>query len=166
MEDISNILKNKAISKGLCDTWTKGWGKGHTLESLIAKYKSGLQWSMENKFPDIKFIDDNFGDLARIKNIYTKDKHTVYNSSISVCRGISEVEIYFNYYSLGSVWIGDNSNVNITVIDASIVTIHAFDSASIHIENRRMDKSVKIYVDKNFTGTITNYGEIEIKYSK
>jgi len=159
MENVSEELKNKAVSLGLCGDWTRGWEKFHTLQSLINKYKSGLQWSMEHRYPDLAFVQKHFYELAKENDIFIDGEHSISSPSIAVCRGKSKCHIIVDGYAVSQIWVGEDADVDITVADTAICFVHLFNKASVCVENNA-STTVNIFTNRGYRGVYKSKGMV------
>lgn len=71
-KELSDKLKLKAISLGLCEEWTNGWGNPDKYE-LCEKYIRGIDFCLLNRFPSNEIIKKEFAGVREKFNIFVDD---------------------------------------------------------------------------------------------
>lgn len=140
MEDfvLSSTLKNQAVSSGLCEQWTNEWRNEETQQTLIEKYKRGLDFCIERNWPDISFIEDNFDKKLLADNlIYNNDEIQIDNApdGVWILNGCCTGNIFFRGYAAATVYIRHDSNVNIFAMDSSVVFVRVMDNSFVGAES-------------------------------
>ena len=150
MSNISEELKNRAISLGLCQNWQNEWGSP-TREQLVDLYLRGIRWCMERSYPPISYMDENFGDILEDYNIYTFGERAIFSEQNVVLRG--EAKAVFNYTNNehATLHLGDNTWSDLFVFDSSVVTVNLYQGAELMIS--MCDSDAKVYVYQ-YGGTV------------
>lgn len=61
MKNLSETLKAEAIERNLCAQWQKEWADNSDQQTLIGKYKRGIDFVIEQgEWPTNEFIKTNF----------------------------------------------------------------------------------------------------------
>lgn len=156
--NISEDLKKQAIDLGLCEQWTNTWSDKLDKEFLVMKYVKGIKWCMDNHFPTIKYMVENFTGVMKKYGVYISELLNIENEPTIILKGECEADLVYDNYNVGTIWIGDNSNVKMKVSENAIVYIHTYDKCSLQI--CAVDKSkVIIY---NHGGCVAHSGNVEI----
>ena len=75
MENLSETLKQQAISLGLCAKWTSEWADDSDQQTLIDKSGRGIDFSLAYNWPSNDFIKANFDRDLLHKNLIFVDEH-------------------------------------------------------------------------------------------
>lgn len=140
---VSEELKNKAISLGLCQQWQSEWGS-LTKDQLVELYLRGIHWSMERAYPSVRYINEHFSDLLLDNNIFTEGDHFLLHEYKAVGRGTSRLSVMYDMYDAGDLYVGDDAECEIMAHDGAIVTIHLYQGAKLTVV--RCEDNAKIYV--------------------
>lgn len=90
--DLSDQLKQEAISLGLCDQWQGEWLDGTDRHALLEKYVKGIDFCIANDWPSVEFTKEHFGDILHEHGIYADEEVAIDNASgrvvfLGKCRG-------------------------------------------------------------------------------
>lgn len=146
MGNLSDILKQEAVSLGLCKQWTEAWGDCGQQE-LIDKLKKGIDFCLERNWPTPDFIKSNFDrDLLHANLIYV-DEHIDLKDApngVYVLNGECTGTLWFSSWAAATVYVRHNSNVTIIANDFAKVFIRVYDEANAEVVE--LDEAVvKVY---------------------
>lgn len=141
---LSKILKEKAISLGLCQQWTDEWEDNSTPQGLIDKYIKGIDFAIKHDFPSTEFIEENFpAKLLHKNSIYVDDEIDVRGGETTVVLGKSHGDITYDGMDVGDVYIRHQSSIYVKVSGKAYVSISVFDDAEVFVFT---DKTSKVFV--------------------
>lgn len=153
---INEILRDDAISNGLCAQWQSDWREDWDAQKMVDKYKEGIDFCIKHGYPGNEFIKQNFPkELLRENAVLVDDRWSLLNQKTCVLLGNSESTIRYNGRTVGSVYVKDNSRCTITAKVFSFCLVHAFDNARINCEATEqaaiviIKHSEKVIVDKS-----------------
>lgn len=135
MTNLSETLKQQAISLGLCQQWRKAWGNCDQQE-LIDKYKSGLDFCLDRDWPSTDFIKANFDRTLLHRNLIYVDEHVNLDdapSGIYVLNGECSGTLHFRSWAAATIYVRHTSNVNILAEDFAKVFVRVYDEAEIEV---------------------------------
>lgn len=150
MENLSETLKQQAISIGLCAKWTSEWADDSDQQTLIDKYVRGIDFSLAYNWPSNDFIKANFDRDLLHKNLIFVDEHIDLDNAPSgvyivngECSGTirlapwSVATLYLRHDTNVQIEAGDFARVFIRLYDNSDATVSAAENAIIKVYDRR-----------------------------
>ena len=149
MENLSETLKQQAISLGLCKQWTEAWGNPDQ-QDLIDKYKSGLDFCIEHQYPSNEFIRENFDRELLHENLIYVDEQLCLDDAPSgeyVLNGECTGTLHFRSWTAATVYVRHTSNVSIIAEDFAKVFVRVYDGAEVNVCDVG-DAVVKVYKRK------------------
>lgn len=163
-ENINKMLKAKAMNLGLCRQWTDEWSLESDFETLVDKYKRGLDFCIEHNYPSNELIKTMFDRDALIENhIYVDENLDVSNckSDIYVIQGDSDVSITFGDYCVATIFVRHSSKVSIVCKDHARVFVRLYDMCSAHVYQHNESK---VFVKRHSDDvSLTTMGKITVK---
>ena len=135
MENLSEILKQQAVSLGLCKQWTEAWGDPDQ-QQLIDKFKAGLDFCLDRNWPTPDFIRANFDREMLTENLIYVDEHLGLNdapSGIYVLNGECTGTLHFRSWTAATVSVRHTSNVSIIAEDFAKVFVRVYDEAEVNV---------------------------------
>lgn len=135
MENLSETLKQQAISLGLCQQWQKSWGDCDQ-QQLIDKFKKGLDFCIKHQFPSNDFIRANFdAKLLADNQIYVDEHLSLRNApnGVYVLNGECSGTLHFNSWAAATVYVRHNSKVSIIAEDLAKVFVRVYDEAKVEV---------------------------------
>lgn len=151
MGDISNELKEKAISLGLCEEWTNEWNE-EDKDTLCEKYVKGIDFCIMHNYPSLKYMKDNFDGIMQNHGVFVDDNGMKKNLPKAVINGLSIMNMLYDKFSVGTVYLRHDSALNIIAKDNAKVFIFTYDNCILNI---KCSDSAIVYV-YNHGGSI-NY---------
>lgn len=146
MENLSETLKQQAISLGLCKQWTEAWGNCDQQE-LIDKYKKGIDFCLEHQYPSNEFIKENFNRTLLHENLIYVDEHLNLDdapSGVYILNGECSGTISFGSWAAATIYVRHTSNVNIIAKDFAKVFVRLYDETEVEVCDVA-DAVVKVY---------------------
>ena len=150
MENLSETLKQQAISLGLCAKWTSEWADDSDQQTLIDKYVRGIDFSLAYNWPSNDFIKANFDRDLLHKNLIFVDEHIDLDNAPSgvyivngECSGTSRLApwsvatIYLRHTSYVRIEAGDFSRVFVRLYDDSDTVTKAGEGTAVKVYDRR-----------------------------
>jgi len=133
MEKVSEELKEKAIKLGLCEQWTNEWEK-EDKDSLCEKYVKGIDFCIMHDYPTQKYMKDNFEGVMQNHGIFVDDTKKENNLSKAVINGLSIMDMYYDKFHVGTIYLRHNSALNIEVKDFAKVFIFTYDKCILNVK--------------------------------
>ncbi len=166
IKKLNSDLREEAIRLGLCDEWQNMWRTDWGVAKMIAQFKSGIDFCMENHYPDKSFIKENFDRTTLRENfILVDDTYSLLNPKCAVIIGNSKSNIRFNTWSSGEVCVGGTSSVAVTARNSSFVMVHLYDNST--MTAAAMDKARIIVIKHSENVDIkSSTGDVRVKVRK
>lgn len=146
MENLSETLKQQAISLGLCKQWAEAWGDCDQQE-LIDKYKKGLDFCIEHQYPSNELITENFDRSLLNENLIFVDEHLNLDdapSGVYVLNGDCSGTLHFREWAVATIYIRHTSKVSIIAEDFAKVFVRVYDETEVEVCDVA-DAGVKVY---------------------
>lgn len=143
VQELSEMFKADARKAGLCDEWFNGWGNPGK-DSLIQKYKDGIDFQISTHFTTDKFILENFTkDELRAMKVFVDDTYgeSRSESGIYIVQGDSECSFRFEDFAFATFHVFGNAKVEITTEDASKVFVNVYEYASAKVVQKDISKA-------------------------
>jgi hypothetical protein len=141
---VSEELKERAISLGLCKEWTGEWQK-EDLDSLCEKYARGIDFCIDHDYPTTEYMKAHFDGVMQKHGIYVNDVFDEKNARKIIINGISVGHLLYDSYSVGKIYLRHSSQLKLDVEDNSKVFIFVYDDSFVEINN---GENSKVYVYK------------------
>lgn len=147
MENLSEILKREAVERNLCAQWTEAWADNSDQQTLIDKYKKGIDFCLDRDWPSNDFIKSNFDRDLLNANLIFVDEYVDMDmapSGIYILNGECSGRIRLAPWAAATFYLRHNSKMNIVADDFAKVFVRIYDEADVEVES---DESavVKIY---------------------
>lgn len=133
--NISEELKDKAVSLGLCKEWTDGWGDP-SVDDLVKKYIDGIDFCIEKDFPSNEYIKQNFGEVAEKHGVYVDKKIELSDPSILVLNGFCKGKINIGEFCVSTIYVRHNSDVEVEVHNGGLAFVHLYDDAGLNVQSK------------------------------
>ena len=164
-EQLSENLKSEAIRNGLCQQWQQEWN-GANKQTLITMYLSGIDFCIQNNYPPLSFIKENFEkDILHYNSIYVDEQITERNPTTPVvvngeCHGI----MMFDGCHSATIYVRHSSTLHIEAKGLSKVWVHVYDGAKVNIEQK---EGAAVYVYPYGENSIVNFvGDVKVRKRK
>lgn len=136
-KELSKILRKSAREQKnrLCDEWYDNWDLNGDRQYLIDLYLKGIDFAIDNDWPDNAFIVRNFDrHLLRKNNILVNDKWSVANPKTVVMLGNSISTVRNSGWNVATCYVRHESNATVICKNMSFTTLHVHDNATVKIE--------------------------------
>lgn len=147
MENLSETLKQQAISLGLCAKWTSEWADDSDQQTLIDKYVRGIDFSLAYNWPSNDFIKANFDrDLLHKNLIFVDEQIDLDNapSGVYIVNGECSGTIRLAPWSVATLYLRHDTNVQIEAGDFARVFIRLYDNSNATVSAAE-NAIVKVY---------------------
>ena len=135
--------------------------KDKTPQQLIDMYKKGIDFCLQSKYPDNKFIKENFTkDILSKNNMFVDEDFYVLNpENDCVILGESQGKLIFDGYAVRDIYINGNADVEIEASDFAKIFVNVYDDAQMVVTQK---KNSAIHVYKHGTGEVLSVGNVTI----
>lgn len=147
MGNLSEILKREAVERNLCAQWTAEWADNSDQQTLIDKYKKGIDFCLDRDWPSTEFIKVNFDRDLLNANLIFVDEYVDMDmapSGIYILNGECSGRIRLAPWVAATIYVRHNSKMNIVADDFAKVFVRLYDEADVEVDS---DESavVKVY---------------------
>lgn len=147
MSNLSDTLKQQAVSLGLCHKWTEAWADNSGQQELIDKFVKGIDFCLERDWPSNDFIKANFDRDLLNSNLVFIDEYVDMDmapSGIYILNGECYGRLSFAPWAAATVYLRHNSKVAVVASDFAKVFVRIYNEADVEVE---ADESavVKVY---------------------
>ena len=133
MKNIPQQLKDLGASKGLCQEWQDKLQGEVTVEFLAVLFKYGIQFFVNNDYPTLDYLRENFkGDTSQY-NIYIDEIADCENIKKIVLNGESVGFLKYSQYSIGCVIVRHKSKCSVNTSGDSHVIVDCFDDTELFV---------------------------------
>lgn len=148
MKSLSETLKAEAVKRNLCSRWQKEWADNSDQQTLIDKYKRGIDFVIgQGEWPTNEFIKANFDRELLHENLIFVDEHISLDeapSGIYILNGECSGEIRFAPWTAATLYIRHSSRVRIAAQDFAKVFVRFYDEAEVEVDSSD-SAVVKVY---------------------
>ena len=106
-ENLSDKMKNEAVSLGLCAQWTAEWQDNTSKDDMVEKFVRGIDFCIGRNWPLAKDIKKYFGDVIHNHGVYVDENVN-----------LADLCVDFLHESLYSVLVRDVTHVSVHILDA------------------------------------------------
>lgn len=141
--ELVDQLKQDGVAKGLCRLWRGKLRSGVSMEDLIKLYIKGIDFCISEDYPTLDFIRSNFKGKCEPYGAFVDDEISERrNAPDTVLNGVCKAMLEYDGYSVSRAFIRHDCQVAINASDYAIVTIDAFDNASLVVATAGQDAQV------------------------
>lgn len=120
--NISDEMKEKAVSLGLCAKWTAEWEDNSSVDVILEKYIRGIDFCIKHDFPSLDIMKTQI-DAVHAHGIYVDEAVRLRNPKIVVLRGHCDASILFDTFAVATVYVCNASRLSVIVNGNAIVRI-------------------------------------------
>ena len=137
MDSINHYLRAGAMQRGLCAEWRAEWEEGFSREELVERYKRGLDFCLQHRFPSVDFIVANFErDFLRSHGLYVREEDFIGGGKgVFVVQGGSYGELHFGGWDAATIWVADDSEVLVVAEGHCFVVVHQLDNSVVRVDS-------------------------------
>lgn len=134
--ELSDLLLNEAIGKGLCQDWQQAW-KGD-FPSLMDMYKRGMDFCVKHDYPSLEILRRYLKGKTEEYNIFidSREEVTLF-SDTAVVLGDSKLRIWIADYGVLNLYLRHESEVDIFCAPHSIVSVETYENSVLKVHNAR-----------------------------
>lgn len=136
MDNLSILLRSQACELGLCNKWFSEWADESDPQTLIDKFKRGLDFCIERNWPSVKFIRSNFDSTLLHNNLIYVDEHINLSeapSGIYVINGDCSGTLMFKAWATATIYVRHTSNIKIIADDFSKICLRLYDESDAEV---------------------------------
>lgn len=134
MMELVEALKKDGVDKGLCRLWRGKLKPGMSVEEMISLYIKGIDFCIQEDFPTLNFIRENFKGKCEQHGVFIDDNITdCRNVQDIVLNGNCRAMLEYDGYSVSRLFARHSTKAAINVSDHAILTIDAFNNSDLTI---------------------------------
>lgn len=145
MENLREILKCQAESLKACKKGLRNFPD--TEQGMIERWKQNIDFAIENNFPSVDVIRENFDRSLLHENLIFVDEHLNLDdapSGVYVINGECSGTLHFREWAAATVYVRHSSKVSIISEDFTKVFVRVYDEADVNVCDVG-DAVVKVY---------------------
>lgn len=138
MDNLSETLKQQAVELGLCKPWTEAWAGNSDQQTLIDKFKKGIDFCLDRDWPSSDFIKANFDRDLLNSNLIFVDEYVDMDmapSGIYILNGECSGRIHLAPWSAATFYVRHSSKMNIVADDFAKVFVRVYDEADVEVDS-------------------------------
>ena len=142
-ENLSDKMKNEAVSLGLCAQWTAEWQDNTSKDDMVEKFVKGIDFCIGRNWPLAKDIKKYFGDVIHNHGVYVDENVNLRNPEMVILNGECVANITYDWMDSGEIYVRHNSSLHLKVKGFSRVFVNLLDGAELRVE---CEDSAKCFV--------------------
>lgn len=146
--NLSETLKHEAIGRALCAKWQNEWADDSDQQTLIDKYKCGLDFVIkQGEWPTNEFIKANFDRELLHDNLIFVDEDIDLEcapSGIYVLNGECSGRLWFGQWAVATIYVRHSSKIRIEADRFAKIFVRLYDNAEVEY-NINGSAVVKVY---------------------
>lgn len=135
MDNLSETLKHEAIGRALCAKWQSEWADDSDQQTLIDKYKRGIDFIIkQGEWPTNDFIKANFDRELLHDNLIFVDEDIDLEcapSGIYILNGKCSGVLRFGEWAAATIFVRHNSKIRIEADSFAKVFVRLYDNADV-----------------------------------
>ena len=135
MDNLSETLKREAVERKLCAQWTEEWADNSDQQTLIDKYKRGIDFVLkQGSWPANEFIKANFDHDLLNANLIFVDEHVDLEyapSGVYILNGECSGRLWFGQWAAATIFVRHNSKVRIEADRFAKIFVRVYDNAEV-----------------------------------
>lgn len=138
MENLSEVLKREAVERNLCAQWTSEWADNSDQQTLIDKYKKGIDFCLDRDWPSNDFIKANFDRDLLNTNLIFVDEYVDMDmapSGIYILNGECSGRIRLAPWTAATVYLRHSSKITIMADDFAKVFVRLYDETDVDVDS-------------------------------
>ena len=132
--NLSDRMKNEAVSLGLCAQWTADWHDNSSKHEMVEKFVKGIDFCIGRNWPSTKDMKKYFGDVIHDHGVYVDENVDLKNPKTVILNGECVANISYDWMDSGEIYVRHNSSLYLKVNGFSRVFVNMLDGAELHVE--------------------------------
>lgn len=126
-------LKADGTAKGLCQLYQLKLRGCNDIEALVKLFIKGIDFCVNNDYPTLEFMRQNFKGKAEAYGGYVDDEVNEVNLPNAVLNGECKAIMKYTDYSVSRLIIRHTSKAAVNVEDHAYLTIDIFDNTELYL---------------------------------
>lgn len=132
-ENLSDKMKNEAVSLGLCAQWTAEWQDNTSKDDMVEKFVRGIDFCIGRDWPLAKDIKKYFSDVIHNHGVYVDENVNLRNPKMVILNGECVANITYDWMDSGEIYVRHNSSLHLKVKGLSRVFVNLLDGAELRV---------------------------------
>ncbi len=132
--DLSDKMKNEAVSLGLCAQWTAEWQDHTSKDDMVEKFVNGIDFCIGRNWPSPKDMKKYFGDVIHRHGVYVDENVELHNPKIAILNGECVGHIGYEWMDNGEIYARHETSLYLKVKGFSRVFVNLLDNAELHVD--------------------------------
>ena len=158
--NLSDKMKNDAVSLGLCAQWTAEWKDNSSKDEMVDKFVRGIDFCIGRNWPSVKEMKKYFGDVIHKHGVYVDENVSLKNPKIAILNGECVANIGYDWIESGVIYVRHSSSLYLDVHGLSRVTVNLLDDSELHV---RCDDGAKCFVYQYSRNVVKRSGNVVIR---
>lgn len=133
-KNLSDRMKEEAVSLGLCAQWTADWKDNSSKDEMVRKFVRGIDFCIAHDWPSVKVMRDCFGDVIHNHGVYADENVNLCNPRIVILNGECVANIEYDRICAGEIYVRHNCTLYLRAGILSKVTVNVYDNAKVHVK--------------------------------
>ncbi len=133
-KNLSDMMKNEAVSLGLCAQWTADWQDGSSKDEMVEKFVKGIDFCIGRNWPSTHDMKKYFGDVIHRHGVYVDEEVALLSPKIAILNGRCDGYIEYEWLNGGEIYVRHDSVLKLKVKGLSTVFVNLHDNAKLSVE--------------------------------
>lgn len=142
-KNLSDKMKNEAVSLGLCAQWTADWQDDSSKDEMVEKFVKGIDFCIARNWPSTKDMKKYFGDTIHNHGVYVDENVNLINPKMVILNGECVANVNYEWMDSGEIYVRHRSSLYLKVRGISRVFVNLHDNAELHVE---CEDGAKVFV--------------------
>ena len=158
--DLSDKMKNEAVSLGLCAQWTAEWKDGSSKDEMVEKFVKGIDFCIGRNWPSSKDMKKYFGDVIHDHGVYVNENVDLKNPKTVILNGECVAHIDYDWMDSGEIYVRHNSSLYLRVKGFSRVFVNLLDDTELHVE---CEDTARVFVYQYGGKVVSKTGNVIVR---
>lgn len=131
-KEISVVLKEIGHAQGMCAKFYDKWDDSVDMEDMLTMFKKGQDFCIENDYPSLDFIRENFDRKVLAKHGIYLDADLsldISKSGVYIFLGDCKGRVCFRDWCVADVYLRHNSDLYVESLGMSKVYVSLYDNS-------------------------------------
>lgn len=159
-KNLSDTMKEEAVSLGLCAQWTSEWEDNSSKDDMVEKFVDGIDFCIGRNWPSTKVMKKCFGDVIHDHGVYVDENVKLSNPSMLILNGECVADIDYNLAGSGEIYVRHKCSLHLKAHGASRVFVNLLDDAELHVE---CEDTAKVFVYQYGGKVVKSDGKVIVR---
>lgn len=159
-KNLSEEMKEKAVSLGLCAQWTSEWERNSSIDEMVEKFVKGIDFCIAKNWPTVDIIKRYFGEAGHKRGVYADENVSLKNPKMLILNGECVANIEYEWMDSGEIYVRHNSSLHLKAKGLSRVFVNLHNDAEVHIE---VEDSARVFVYQYGGKVVEAKGDVTVR---